>query len=324
MNLHRFNTYFSPVSDDDWSTLRIAFIAPLLKKPNLSTDDLLNYWPASNLPFIAKLLEKVVASRITSHVDSNCLLKLFAFQSSVSISETWLYRNRAAIRLLSDLTAGVEAGTLVLLELLDMSAAFDTVDYEILLERLDKTFGIRQDALKWISSYLSGRMQSVVMSDSSSQLSPVTYGVPQVSVLGLLLFILYTDEMKGIAMCSHANDSQLFFSVDQINCAISWQLLCAASTISQTEFLWAVTSRRWHLIDRSAIAVSGADIKQSKCVKLLGVHIADDLSFRSQVNKTVSTGVYQMRQIKSIRRRLPTDAAKSLINDSLFHDQTIL
>ena len=105
----------------------------------------------------------------------------------------------------------------MLLALLDMSTAFDIVDHKILLERLDKTFEIRQDALKWISSYLSGRTQSVVMSDFSSQISSVKYGIPQSSVLGTLLFILYKGELEGI-ICSHelssycyADDCQLFF-----------------------------------------------------------------------------------------------------------------
>ena len=102
----------------------------------------------------------MVASRITSHVDSNHIAS--SHQSAYSRFHS---TESALLSLLSDLTAAVQAGNLVPLALLDMNAAFDTVDHQILFERLDKTFDIRHDALKWISSYLTGRTQSVVMSD---------------------------------------------------------------------------------------------------------------------------------------------------------------
>ena len=83
---------------------------------------------------------------------------------------------------------------------------------------------------------------------------------------------------------------------------------------TKTEFLWAATNRRRHLIDRNPISFAGAQIQSSVCVKLLGVHIDEELSMSTQINKTVSSGFFHLRQIKSIRKCLPTDAARSLVN----------
>ena len=83
---------------------------------------------------------------------------------------------------------------------------------------------------------------------------------------------------------------------------------------TKTEFLWAATSRRKHLIPREAIRLYGVDIAPSRSVKLLGVHIDYDLSLSTRLSKTVSSGFFYLRQIRSIRRCLPTDAAKLLIN----------
>ena len=83
---------------------------------------------------------------------------------------------------------------------------------------------------------------------------------------------------------------------------------------TETEFMWVSMSSRSYLIDRWAIAVSGADIKPLTCVKLFGVLIDNDLWLESQVNKTVSTGFCQLWQIKAIRKCLPADAVKSLVS----------
>ena len=98
--------------------------------------------------------------------------------------------------LLSDLTSAVESGRIALLALLDMSAAFDTVDHSIFLRRLDKTYGIRGEALRWIESYLTDRTQRFCIQGTSSNDVPLLYGVPQGSVLCPLLFILYTGELE--------------------------------------------------------------------------------------------------------------------------------
>ena len=93
--------------------------------------------------------------------------------------------------------------------LLDLSAAFDTIDHQILLSRLETVFGIRSTALHWFRSYLLDRNQCVVVNNSASSSSPVMFGVPQGSVLGHVLFVLYTTPLSDI-IANHSANHQLF------------------------------------------------------------------------------------------------------------------
>jgi hypothetical protein len=99
----------------------------------------------------------------------------------------------------ADLIEAMDQGNHVLLELLDLSAAFDTVGQDILIDRLSRSYGIRSTALNWFCSYLIDRKQSVQFDGDMSSVRTLKFGVPQGSVLGPLLFILYTHGRFGEA-----------------------------------------------------------------------------------------------------------------------------
>ena len=131
------------------SSLKTAVLSPLLKKANLDHEVLANYRPISNLKVISKIIEKVVAVRLQKYLEANQLNE--ALQSACHSCETALERVH------NDILVAVDKLHCVMLLLLDLSAAFDTADHEILLTRLHSKYSISGIALEWFRSYLTNR-----------------------------------------------------------------------------------------------------------------------------------------------------------------------
>ena len=168
---------------------KVAEITSVLKKANLDASKPENYRPISNLPFLSKLLERVVNGQLLQHLqDSHLLPENQSAYRKCHSTETCL------LKVTSDALMAADQGKLTLLGLLDLSAAFDCVDHDILLDRLILSFGIASTVHCWICSYITGRYMRVKYNGSISELSPVFYGVPQGSVLGPLFFVMYTSD----------------------------------------------------------------------------------------------------------------------------------
>ena len=116
------------------------------------------------------------------------------------------YRPVSLLKVVNDLLSSADNGEAGILALLDQSSAFDTVDHAILLDLLEARFGISGLALSWLFSYLNGRRQSVSIGGISSVPIPVIYGVPQGSVMGPILYILYNTPMHDISLASEIMD----------------------------------------------------------------------------------------------------------------------
>ena len=169
-------------------TLPIAFkkavVKPLIKKPNLDPEVLGNYRPVSNLPYLSKIFERAVANQLQAHLDTNDLH--VKFQSAYRRGHS---TETALLRILNDLLVMIDGGNNAVLVLLDLSAAFDTLDHTLLLQRLHAEIGLDGSALDWFSSYLSWRSHQVLVGHALSAETPLC-GVPQGLVLGPLLFSL--------------------------------------------------------------------------------------------------------------------------------------
>ena len=195
--------------------LKRAHVRPRLKKSSLDPDVLNNYRPVSNLPFVSKIIEKVVDARLEEHLRENDLHE--PLQSAYRKHHS---TETALIKIQSDILHALDSGRVAALVLLDLSAAFDTIDHSILIERLQKSFGISGDALTWVVSYLRRRNQQVLVGDTVSAEVVIEYGVPQGSVLGPKLYPLYTKPLADVIrhhqldMHFYADDTQLYVSFE--------------------------------------------------------------------------------------------------------------
>jgi exonuclease III len=197
------------------SSLKSAMIRPGLKKPTLDSDELKNYRPISNLTYLSKIIEKVVHKQLTEYTDTN---KLFSdFQSGYRKGHSC---ETAVTRIHNDILLMVDRKENVVLLLLDLSAAFDTINHKLLLKKLTNLYGINGYVLKWLESYLVNRSFKVIVNNSSSSSCCLEIGVPQGSILGPLLFIMYTKDLEnivtkyGFSIHLYADDTQVYFAFD--------------------------------------------------------------------------------------------------------------
>ena len=195
--------------------LKSASVRPTLKKQNLDSDDKSNYRPVSNLSSLSKLIEKCVQTQLVKYLNDEQLFS--EFQSGYRKNHSC---ESAVIKIHNDIMMMIDKKTNVLLLLLDLSAAFDTINHKLLLVKLKKFYGISGIVLQWIESYLSGRSFTVSIGKSKSSTCVLEIGVPQGSILGPLLFILYTKDLEsivhkyGLSIHLYADDTQIYFSIE--------------------------------------------------------------------------------------------------------------
>ena len=172
------------------SSLKIAKISPIYKKEDPHLTD--NYRPISLLPVISKVFEKVAFNQVYDYFNENNLLykSQYGFRKKHSTELAGLEFNDKIVNYL-------DKGQLPLAIFLDLSKAFDTIDHDILIRKLH-FYGMAGNSLNWFKSYLTNRKQYVQFKDSISSYSMIKTGVPQGSILGPLLFIIYMNDIAQV------------------------------------------------------------------------------------------------------------------------------
>ena len=227
-----------------------------------------------------------------------------------------------------------DRGQLTLLMMLDLSAALDTVDHEILLTRLNQSFGLSNVALDWFHSYLHDRTQVVSSGGMLSDTSSMSCGVPQGSVLGPLLFVLYTVDIlqiidrNGLIGHMYADDTQnyLHFHPNEIDTAITKVQSCFSDlqsfmnnnklvlNASKTEIIIFGSQHQLNKINVTSISLCGVQVAVSDKVRNLGVTFDSLLSFEQHSRQLSSSCFFQIRQLWSIRHCLSDASSKILVH----------
>ncbi len=303
------------------NAIKQSQVTPLLKKPTLNTSLLENYRPVSLLPFIAKTLERVVLNQLSSFLSKHN--RLDANQSGFRrghSTETALLSVTEALRI-----AKADSKSSILI-LLDLSAAFDTVNHPILMTTL-LSLGITGIPLHWFESYLNGRSFKVAWGGEASTEHQLVTGVPQGSALGPLLFSTYTTSLgpiiqtHGFSYHFYADDTQLYLSFRPDDPTVAARISGCLADISawmkehhlqlnlaKTELLvFPATPTLQHDFTTQ---LSSSTITPSSSVRNLGVIFNEQLTFIDHIAKTARSCRFALHNFRKIRSFLTQHAAQ--------------
>ena len=311
--------------------LKCGVLAPLIKDLDsaFDTEAYKNYRPVTNLQLLGKLIERVVADRLDTHMDTHNLHSSKQYAYKVDHSAELLLT-----KVTNDLLLACDQKTPTLVMFLDLSAAFDTVDQEKLLDILHDDIGVRGMALEWFDAFLRNRTQKVKIGDEYSSEVNLDYGVAQGSILGPKLFNIYTkpfpSELKvlSISVEGYADDNQL---LKKFNLVFQFEVL--GEGINET----FKVIERWMLENflklnggktqimivlpecmKSELIINGTFINGScirfvESAKNLGVYIDSTLSMDGQVQKVVSSCFGTIRLLSRIKYFLTIEQLQVLV-----------
>lgn len=309
--------------------LKTAVIKPLLKKPNLDASAMSNYRPISNLAFLAKIIESVVYQQIYCFMTQNNIFNVFQ----------WGFRphhstETALTKVLNDIHLNSDASKASVLVLLDLSAAFDTVDHNILLNRLEKWVGLSGSVLDWFKSYLKDRDYFVSLGNFESERTKLTCGVPQGSILGPILFNIYMlplaqiIEHFNISYHTYADDTQLYIAVSPHDHSPLHSLSQCVKHINEwmnQNFLQLNANKTEIIVfgpKKTRLEVSAQldsiALKTTDKARNLGVVMDSDLNFNSHIKTITRSAYYHLKNIARIKGFLSKEDTEKLVHAYIF------
>ena len=270
--------------------LKIANVVPIFK----ANDEMIfsNYRPVSVLPVLSKLIERLMYNRLIHYINENKLLYKYQFGFQTGKST-----HMALIVLLDKISEALDWGECVIGVFLDFSKAFDTVDHSILLKKMHK-YGIQGLALRWFEDYLYNRKQYVTYNSYKSNYELIKCGVPQGSILGPLLFLLYINYLSSVSEACFsilfADDTNMFITghnvnemCNQLNAGLfrvqEW-LHCNKLSLNVLKTHYMIFTPRNKVVDDISIIIDSTKISRGYVTKFLGVQIDSQLSWKMHIN----------------------------------------
>ena len=320
--------------------MKVAMVIPLYKGVDAgSRHQYTNYRPIAILNSISKVLEKVVEGKLRSYLDYHDLFSpcQYGFRTKRSTSQ-------AMLDLLNYAHDSMDSGSKAVSIFVDLAKAFDTLDFEILLQKLSR-YGVKGSALTWFRSYLLGRKQQVKLPCGTlSDLCDITTGVPQGSVLGPLLFILYINDLPKcvplLKVVLFADDTSCLYRAKdnhELFSTLNWQLERLADFFSANKLSLNVRKTRcmaflpknchFHyqelLLDNEKITwITPNSAKSDTHYKFLGVLIDPELTFREHIGKVLAKLSSASYAVSSSQRVLPRKVVLSVYR-ALFESQIL-
>ena len=303
---------------------KIARVTPIFKTGDINS--LSNYRPISILPTLSKVLEKVVYTRLINYLD----------KLNIIVSSQYGFRkNRttcmAVLDLIEKINDAIDKGDYGIGIFLDLSKAFDTIDLQILITKLQH-YGIRGLPLNWFSSYLFGRQQYVCVHNNKSALKPIKYGVPQGSTLGPLLFILYINDLTHSSCVSHtvlfADDTNMFLShknLVELEHIINNELVQVDTwfkcnklslNISKTNYIIFCPYKKQTDINHICPKINRQNIAKVSSTKFLGISIDESLNFKEHIDDLVKKMSKYVGLFFKLRHFIPLSALLTLLKPS--------
>ena len=289
---------------------------------------LTNYRPISNITFVAKITECFVAQQLQHFMEENRIYGIYqsAYRPHHS-AET------ALVRIHNDIAQTIDSRRSVLLVLLDLSAAFDTINHNTLLRRLSG-YGLSGDVLAWLTSYLHNRTCVVCVKSGVTEVETITTGVPQGTVLGPLLFNAHIAPLTTLLQKHnihhhlYADDTRLYITFPPtdhtqalarmeacVQDAKAW--LCDNGLVMNDNKSQAIVIRSSSLrtpTSLTGVNICGQLVDTSPVIRDLGFTINSDLTMTSQVASVCRSAYYHLSRMAKIRDSVSTTVCKSLIH----------
>ena len=258
-----------------------------------STQDMNNYRPISLLSIFDKIIEKLMHARLYEFLELHNVLFLnqFGFRKFHSTSHS-------LVEITEVIKESIDNGRYGCGIFIDLKKAFDTVNHRILLSKLEH-YGIRGALLKWFESYLTNRTQYVFLNGVSSDTMPMSCGVPQGSVLGPLLFLLYINDLPNISdklkFFLFADDTNIYYESDNLkslekivnqelkSLSLWLNVNRLALNVSKTNFVIFRSSQKT-MNHNVTLILNRKAIEQKDHVKYLGVLVDEHLTWKHQIN----------------------------------------